>query len=237
MLYFTSDIIKQAFDTLKGSVENKLFGILGILRNIGTDRVKSNVTYCISDSMLSNWLDDEFYLSDNYKPNNKSSNLYVKFSNQWDNYVKDEFIKKDISVYNLIIFIYKFEGFDSEPTKKELLMRFSKEFHLPFEVIDSWFSLQDINFSFDNKKLSKAECKQKFQIVNDTISFTFPFSVSSRAGELSRAPFVQTLYAGMDSIKCLLILKDDIDLYYSSGKSCISEKYEVLSVLKIHHSH
>ena len=64
-------------------------------------------------------------------------------------------------------------------------------------------------------------------ISNSTISFDKPYSVAARAGELSRAPFLQTLYAGMDSIKCLLILRENIDEYYSStkhsqecGKSC-----------------
>lgn len=55
-------------------------------------------------------------------------------------------------------------------------------------------------------------------ISNNTISFDKPYSVTARAGELSRAPFLQTLYAGMDSIKCLLILRENIDEYYSSTK-------------------
>lgn len=32
MYYFTNEIIKKSFDALKGNVENKLFGILGILK-------------------------------------------------------------------------------------------------------------------------------------------------------------------------------------------------------------
>lgn len=207
MFYFTSNIIKESFDVLKGNVENKLFGILGILKNINDDNIKCNVTYKISDTKISNWLDYEFYLSNNfaYKTSNKLSNLYIKFSSHWNEYIKDEFIKKDISIYHLIIFIYKFEKFESKPNHADLLSKFCKEFHLTNEILLNWFSKQEIDLYFDNIKISRVDCKNKLNIKNDTVSFTYPYSVTSRAGELSRAPFIQTLYAGMDSIKCLLI--------------------------------
>lgn len=105
MYYFTNEIIKKSFDALKGNVENKLFGILGILKNIDRDNIKSNVTYKISDINISYWLDYEFYLSDSYKykTNNNSSYLYIKFSTKWNDYIKDEFIKNYISIYYLVV--------------------------------------------------------------------------------------------------------------------------------------
>lgn len=220
MYYFTNEIIKKSFDALKGNVENKLFGILGILKNIDRDNIKSNVTYKISDINISYWLDYEFYLSDSYKykTNNNSSYLYIKFSTKWNDYIKDEFIKNYISIYYLIVFIYKFEAFDSKPNHIDLLSKFCKEFHLTDEILSEWFSMEEIDLDFDNIKKSKINCKNNLNIKNDTISFSYPYSVTSRAGELSRAPFIQTLYAGMDSIKCLLILKDNIDLYYKNEK-------------------
>ncbi len=67
------------------------------------------------------------------------------------------------------------------------------------------------------------ELKALLGITNNTISFDKPFSVSARAGELSRAPFLQTLYAGMDGIKCLLILRENIDDYYFSKTKIVDE--------------
>lgn len=190
------------------------------MKNIDRDNIKSNVTYKISDINISYWLDYEFYLSDSYKykTNNNSSYLYIKFSTKWNDYIKDEFIKNYISIYYLIVFIYKFEAFDSKPNHIDLLSKFCKEFHLTDEILSEWFSMEEIDLDFDNIKKSKINCKNNLNIKNDTISFSYPYSVTSRAGELSRAPFIQTLYAGMDSIKCLLILKDNIDLYYKNEK-------------------
>lgn len=95
------------------------------------------------------------------------------------------------------------------------------------ENINEWFDTTPLHLEFDEEVLTPSVYKALLGISNSTISFDKPYSVAARAGELSRAPFLQTLYAGMDSIKCLLILRENIDEYDSStkhsqecGKSC-----------------
>lgn len=213
MVYFSAQTINEAFDEIKGNVENKLFGLLGIMRSLNTDCIISNMTYRISDGCLAEWLDSEFYLSE-YTGSYGDSDIYVKFSSLWYSYVKERYIKKTISVYSLIVFLYKFEGFSKEPTPFELLVKFCKDYHLSQEIVEDWFSLDEVNLVFNDDKLSLPSCKSLFGITNNTISLEKPYSVSARAGELTRAPFFQTLYAGMDGIKCLLILRENIDKYY-----------------------
>ncbi len=214
MVYFSANIIKDAFEALKGNVENKLFGLLGIMRSLDTDIIVPNKTYRISDGRLAEWLDSEFYLS-NYNGNYGDSDVYVKFSSQWFSYVRDRYIKNEISVYHIIIFLYKFHGFDKEQTSVDLLALFCKEYHISKEVLELWFSLDERPIVFEDNRLSQTLCKSMFGIENNTISLEKPYSVSARAGELTRAPFFQTLYAGMDGIKCMLILRENIDDYYS----------------------
>lgn len=214
MVYFSAQTINEAFDEIKGNVENKLFGLLGIMRSLNTDRIIPNMTYRISDGCLAEWLDSEFYLSE-YAGSYGDSDIYVKFSSLWYSYVKERYIKKTISIYSLIAFLYKFVGFYEEPTAFELLSRFCKDYHLSKEIVEDWFSLEEVGLGFEDQKLSLASCKSLLGIPNNTISLEKPYSVSARAGELTRAPFFQTLYAGMDGIKCLLILRENIDKYYS----------------------
>lgn len=216
MVYFSAIIIKDAFEALKGNVENKLFGLLGIMRSIDTDFIVPNKTYRISDGELAAWLDDEFYLSDK-NANYGDSDLYVKFSTQWSTYVRDKYIKNEISVFTLIVFLYKFKGFKINQSATELLAEFCREYHISKEVLDLWFNTDTITLSFEDTPCSRRSCKAMFGIANNTISLEKPFSVSARAGELTRAPFFQTLYAGMDGIKCMLILRENIDDYYSIG--------------------
>lgn len=127
----------------------------------------------------------------------------------------------------LIAFLYKYESFEEIPPHVDLLLRFSNDYHLSREIINEWFDTTPLHLEFDEEMLTPSVYKVLLGISNSTISFDKPYSVAARAGELSRAPFLQTIYAGMDSIKCLLILRENIDEYYSStkqsekcGKSC-----------------
>ena len=217
MYYLSKETAVQAFNSLIGKVENKFLGLLGILKNIKSDAIHSNTTYGMLDGELAFWLDSQFYLSD-YNGNYGSSNLYVKFSDKWIEYVNERFFKERINVYSLIAFLYKYESFEVIPSNVDLLSRFSDDYHLGSEIINEWFDTTPLHLDFDVEVLNPSVYKALLGISNSTISFDKPYSVAARAGELSRAPFLQTLYAGMDSIKCLLILRENIDEYYSSTK-------------------
>ena len=217
MYYLSKETAVQAFNSLIGKVENKFFGLLGILKTIKSDAIHSNTTYGMLDGELAFWLDSQFYLSD-YNGNYGSSNLYAKFSDKWIVYVNERFFKERINVYSLIAFLYKYESFEVIPSNVDLLSRFSNDYHLSNEIINEWFDTTPLHLEFDLEVLTPSAYKALLGISNNTISFDKPYSVAARAGELSRAPFLQTLYAGMDSIKCLLILRENIDEYYSSTK-------------------
>lgn len=217
MYYLSKETAVQAFNSLIGKVENKFLGLLGILKNIKSDAIHSNTTYGMLDGELAFWLDSQFYLSD-YNGNYGSSTLYVKFSDKWIEYVNERFFKERINVYSLIAFLYKYESFEVIPSNVDLLSRFSDDYHLGSEIINEWFDITPLHLDFDVEVLNPSVYKALLGISNNTISFDKPYSVTARAGELSRAPFLQTLYAGMDSIKCLLILRENIDEYYSSTK-------------------
>lgn len=219
MYYISGQVVVNSIFALRGKVENKFLGLLGILKAISTDKVMPNFTYRINDGELASWLDNQLYLA-NYEGTYGSSELYIKFSSQWFQYVRERFIDKTINVNSLLVFLYKYEAFDRELTCQELLLRFCEDYHLSQEVVKQWFVIDEIHLSYDTILFSKVSLKKQLCIPNNTISFDAPYSVKARAGELSRAPFLQTLYAGMDSIKCLLLLRENIDEYYS-GKNVV----------------
>ena len=219
MYYISGQVVVNSISGLRGKVENKFLGLLGILKAISTDKVMPNFTYRINDGELASWLDNQLYLA-NYEGTYGSSELYIKFSSQWFQYVRERFIDKTINVNSLLVFLYKYEAFDRELTCQELLLRFCEDYHLSQEVVKQWFVIDEIQLSYDTILFSKVSLKKQLCIPNNTISFDAPYSVKARAGELSRAPFLQTLYAGMDSIKCLLLLRENIDEYYS-GKNVV----------------
>ena len=107
MYYLSKETAVQAFNSLIGKVENKFWGLLGILKTIKSDAIHSNTTYGMLDGELAFWLDSQFYLSD-YNGNYGSSTLYVKFSDKWIGYVNERFFKERINVYSLIAFFFNF---------------------------------------------------------------------------------------------------------------------------------
>ena len=107
MFYIAENRAIEAFQAIRGNLENKFFGLLGILKCIDTLVVDTNRTYKIVDGELSRFLDNVFYM-DEYTGNYGSSEMYVKFSKMWIDYVHEKFLgKHSVNLYDVIAFIYK----------------------------------------------------------------------------------------------------------------------------------
>lgn len=219
MKYLSEQTIIKSFDRLKDKIENKFFGLLGILKVAQSSNIQRNHTYRFTDGDLAMWLDETLYLSES-ETKYGTSDFYVKFSSAWDNYVSENFFKGNVSVYDVIVFVYKYKAFDTELSHAELLALFCKDYHIEQESINMWFDTTDLDeIVFAENCANKSRLKIQLGLYNDTISFSKPYSVTARAGELTRAPFFQTLYAAMDSLKCLQILNANIDEYYSGSSN------------------
>lgn len=191
--------------------------------------VNTNTTYQFIDGELSRFLDDVFYLS-GFDGRYGGTDMYVKFSSKWESYVSHKFFKKTVNLYNVIAFVYKGKAFTQRPTSNELKTMFCQEFHLTNETINLWFDTNDNIINFVETPYNANTFKTSVGVNGPTLSMDKPYSVAARAGELSRAPFLQTLYAGMDSIKCMLILKQNIDEYYpKSNKNMNNIKKSLVS--------
>lgn len=229
MYYISEQNIETAFLNIRGNIENKFFGLLGILKCIDTMVVNTNTTYQFIDGKLSRFLDDVFYLS-GFEGRYGETDMYVKFSSKWESYVSHKFFKKTVNLYDVIAFVYKGKAFMQRPTSNELKVMFCQEFHLTNETINLWFDTNNNIINYVGTPYNPNTFKTSVGVNGPTLSMDKPYSVAARAGELSRAPFLQTLYAGMDSIKCMLILKQDIDEYYpKSNKNMNNIKKSLIS--------
>ena len=96
MLYFSNNSIVNSFNSIKGKLENKFIGMLGVLRMMDDYIVKPNKTYKIIDGELSKWLDNVCFLN-KYNGIYGNSNLYIKLAYEWEKYVEEEFIKEHVN--------------------------------------------------------------------------------------------------------------------------------------------
>ena len=230
MFYIAENRAIEAFQAIRGNLENKFFGLLGILKCIDTLVVDTNRTYKIVDGELSRFLDNVFYM-DEYTGNYGSSEMYVKFSKMWIDYVHGKFLgKHSVNLYDVIAFIYKSKCYSQPPTLNQLKLEFCREFHITVDVLNLWFDCSPKEIQYDERTYLFDGIKKTLSLNGASMSMDKPFFVAARAGELSRAPFLQTLYAGRDSIKCLLMLKENIDDYYPQNNLKTSKKLEMTNI-------
>lgn len=230
MFYIAENRAIEAFQAIRGNLENKFFGLLGILKCIDTLVVDTNRTYKIIDGELSRFLDNVFYM-DEYTGNYGSSEMYVKFSKMWIDYVHEKFLgKHSVNLYDVIAFIYKSKCYNQPPTLNQLKLEFCREFHISVDVLNLWFDCSPKEIQYDERTYLFDGIKKTMSLNGASMSMDKPFFVAARAGELSRAPFLQTLYAGRDSIKCLLMLKENIDDYYPQNNLKTSKKLKMTNI-------
>lgn len=227
MYYFSQKAIETAIIYLKDNkLSSKFIGLLSILHSIKDDQIIVNKTYKIRDLDIGNWLNDVMSLVEP-SPIKLKSFLYVKFALSWSNYVSESIFQTKLNLYSLIVFIYKFVGFEEKPTFEYLLNRFMKDFHLSIKDIDNWFNKENAFIEVSENVVGRSALASLLKLKYETLTFEGEGSVKAKASELGRAPFVQTLYAGMDSIKCLLISREDLESLYPSK----SESFKLLDLL------
>ena len=228
MYYFSKQTIVNSIEMLKNNIPSKFIGLLSILRSIKTDGLRTNETYKIKDSFIGDWLNDIMMLED-VAPVESESTLYVRFANGWSEYVSDTMFSANPKLYALIVFIYKFEGFVEKPTNENLLELFITDFHLSLENVDDWFDKSVIQIDYSDNKVDRTSLKNELHLTYSTLTFEGGYSVKAKASELSRAPFIQTLYAGMDSMKCLLVSRTDLEYLYPSKMECSKQLDDFVS--------
>ena len=228
MYYFSKQTIVNSIEMLKNNIPSKFIGLLSILRSIKTDGLRTNETYKIKDSFIGDWLNDIMMLED-VAPVESESTLYVRFANGWSEYVSDTMFSANPKLYALIVFIYKFEGFVEKPTNENLLKLFIEDFHLSLENVNDWFDKSVIQIDYSDNKVDRTSLKNELHLTYSTLTFEGGYSVKAKASELSRAPFIQTLYAGMDSMKCLLVSRTDLEYLYPSKMECSKQLDDFVS--------
>lgn len=221
MYYFSLDDICTAFNTLRMQIDNRLMGILGILQALDT-KVEENQTYEVQDERIARWYDKVLYFADGFEEISTTRTHFVRFSKQWKNFVVNSFLKETPNVYHLISVVYFYRGWENKPTHEELLLRFVEDFHIDKDTIEQMFDTSELPLSFFEYASSpkRVELKSRLGLTGETFTFDKRVgTIQARPSQLSRAPFFQTLYSGIECLECLLISNRDIETLYPINKS------------------
>lgn len=219
MKYFSSESVANAYMGFQGSVTNKSWGVLAIMHQLDSMIVPGR-TYVVNCSSLSTYIEQLFCLGNkkNYIDNGKE--WFVKFSTQWSDFF-DKQGQTIPNIFDIIVWAYRTSPLPDEITHEKLLAMFAKDFHLSVVDINNTFDTREKRIEYNNTPYSDSYL---LSIVSGKLGTSLSKnitadgkSVAASPGELSRGPFVQPLYAALDTADYILVSQTNFDELYPIG--------------------
>ena len=216
MKYFDLETVAKSYVGFQDCMTNKSWGYLALLKGC-KNSIKPSIPYEVDLDCVSNFLENIFNLSQKKKEYNSGRSLYVVFSNKWDEYFNDQG-KRTPNIYDVAVWAYRRKMFSDDTTKEDVLRMFAHEFNISLEIIENSFSTASKELKFSDSLYTEANLKTTLSRVGVDVSKenidAKKGGVVASPGEISRGPFVQTLYAGLEITDYVIILQSDyLSLY------------------------
>ena len=222
MKYIDINSVLKSYEGFQDCMTNKSWGYLALLKGCN-NCIRPSTPYKIDLDEISNFLENIFNLNQIKKQYNGGRSLFVVFSNKWERYFNDQG-KYIPNIYDVAVWVYRRNAFDDNVTPKDIISLFSEEFNIPINVINSSFDTQYKDIKFSNSLYSEVELKSELNNIGVDVSKNNidakKGGVVASPGEISRGPFIQTLYAGLEITDYVIILQSDyISLYGKHNES------------------
>lgn len=216
MKCFDLETVAKSYVGFQDCMTNKSWGYLALLKGC-KNSIKPSIPYEVDLDCVSNFLENIFNLSQKKKEYNSGRSLYVVFSNMWDEYFNDQG-KHTPNIYDVAVWAYRRKMFSDDTTKEDVLRMFAHEFNISLEIIENSFSTASKELKFSDSLYTEANLKTTLSRVGVDVSKenidAKKGGVVASPGEISRGPFVQTLYAGLEITDYVIILQSDyLSLY------------------------
>ncbi len=220
MKYFSLDCVSKAYSNFQGNMTNKSWGLLCIMKQLDSTILQGR-TYKFNCSELSNYIERLFCLSNEKKNYVDTGKLwYIKFSTQWHTF----FLKQGRNlpnIFDLIIWAYRKEQMPDDVTDDYLVAKFVKDFNLSSDTVANIFDIEKREISYDNSLYSDSDLLTSISNGENDLGINITAekkSVTAAVGELSRGPFIQPLYAALDTTDYFLISQVNFDEMYPFNK-------------------
>ena len=228
MKYFSIETVVNAYKGFQDCMTNKSWGYLALLKGC-KDSIRPSVTYEVDLDLVSNFLEGIFNLSQTKRNYDNGRSLYVVFSNKWDRYFNDQG-RFSPDIYDVIAWAYRRKSFSDNISSEQIVSMFAKEFNIPLDIIKNSFNTQATTLTFTNTLYSELQLKNALSRIGVDVTRNNidakKGSVVAAPGEISRGPFVQTLYAGLEITDYVIIMQSDYSLLYGNGIKEHSSNYE-----------
>lgn len=226
MKYISVKSVIESYKGFQDCMTNKSWGYLSLLKGC-KGIICSSTPYEVDLDGVSNFLENIFNLSQTKKKYNSGRSLYVVFSSKWSEYFNEQG-KRTPNIYDVAIWAYRREAFTDDTTKEDILEKFASEFNIPMEIIRGSFNTNVKDVEFVDALYSETSLKFELNKIGVDVSKdnidAKKCGVVASPGEISRGPFIQTLYAGLEITDYVIILQSDYKTLY--GRMDKSDSYD-----------
>lgn len=237
MKYIDVNTVVDSYMGFQDCMTNKSWGYLAILKGC-KKTIQPMVPYEVSIDTVSNFLEGIFNLSQIKRQYEGGRSLYVVFSKKWEHYFNDQG-RNSPNIYDVVSWAYRRKAFPDNATKEDIINEFSNDFNISYSMIKDSFNTKPktINFSqslYPESTLKSLLYAKGVDVSRNNIDAKKGGVVAS-PGEISRGPFVQTLYAGLDITDYVLILQSNYNsLYGVSSTIGLKSKESIDPLQKIY---
>lgn len=229
MKYINVRSVVEAYKGFQDCMTNKSWGYLALLKGCNKS-ITPSVPYEINLDATSNFLENIFNLSQVKRKYNSGRFLYAVFSNKWETYFNDQG-KHIPNIYDIAVWAYRRDSFEDNVTIEDIIQKFAKEFNIPLSVVSESFDTHAKNIEFVNSLYQESTLKIELKNIDVDVSRenidAKKGCVVASPGEISRGPFIQTLYAGLEITDYVLILQSDYQSLYGKAKESNNTKGEL----------
>lgn len=226
MKYFSLNTVVSAYKTNVDRTKNKFWGLLAILSSIDSV-ARPGVRFDFSTKKVSTFLEQLFSLEDVKKVYPSDSTWNIMFSKKWTSKLPALMFGKTPNIYDVIVWYFRRQRFDDNIAKSELVKLFLQQANISIEDAKVLFDMSDKTLQYSNSLYRESDLNNALKLGGKNITAEGSAVVAS-PGELSRAPFIQTLYAGQGIQECVIITTFKFnDLYgVSSDEPSTNNKTE-----------
>lgn len=237
MKYLSIDSVINAYCNNAKSTKSKFWGVLAILSSI-KKRIEPCVAYSFSTAKAANILENLFSLKKDKKKYDNKSVWNIVFSKHWLDKLPNQMFSEQPNVFDVAVWFLRNEAFEDDADLSSCVCLFMEKTGLTRDQLGLLFSHEDRTVSFEEKLYSEKGLLEELSYrfgnfeQSEYISAEGKFLVSS-PGEFSRAPFIQTLYSGQQTLECLLLTQIPISNYYGVEGTKASKSVDDLPLQQI----
>ena len=214
MKYISLKSVVEAYSANRYHTKNKFWGLLSILSNLDSI-VQPGVSYDFLTSRVATFLESLFCIDDTKREYQNGATWNIMLSNQWTVKVSEQMLNGTPNIYDVATWYFRDAEFKDDIKSTDLISLFLSHSNISIEDAKDLFDFREKEVEFVSTQYDEFELQKALKLGGTNITAEGA-TIVAHPGELSRAPFIQTLYAGQSTLECLIITPFRFgDLYYS----------------------